>query len=88
MVSCTPPRVSRHTNEPSIGLIALGSVWVVIGALSMEKTFRRNRLACAGGPIGASNNNMRSCRAGGWWVSRPERRSYSSASDEGISDKA
>jgi hypothetical protein len=30
---------------------------------------------------------MRSCRAGGWWVSQRERRSYSSAYIEGVSGK-
>jgi hypothetical protein len=79
MVSCRPLRVSRHTSEPSTGPIALGSVWVVAGVPSTAKASRRNRRACAGGPIGASNGNMRSCRVDGWRVSRRERRSYSSA---------
>jgi hypothetical protein len=34
---------------------------------------------------GGSNNNMRSCWDDGWWVSRPERRSCSTAYDEGVS---
>jgi hypothetical protein len=33
MALCTPPHASRHTNVPSIGLIAFGSVLVVVGVL-------------------------------------------------------
>jgi hypothetical protein len=87
MVLCTPLRVSRHTNAPSTGPIALGSVWVVVGALSMAKTSHRNRRACAGGPIGASNGTMSSCRAGGWPASRGDWQAFSSAYDEGVSGK-
>jgi hypothetical protein len=61
----------------------LRNAWVVVGVPSMAKTSHRNRRV--GEPIGGSNNNMRSCWAGGQWVSWRERRNYSNAYDEDVS---